>query len=88
MSVRQGNERNECTRSISSLRSDFVNDIYLLSLKQKLIDRECTEGDRPREYPGATFAVLRIPETYLCYLMTPTSDHRHRIMIRYVLSSL
>jgi hypothetical protein len=53
-----------------------------------LIDRECTEGDRPREYPGSAFAVLRIPETYSSYLMITTSGQRHHLMIRYVLSSL
>ena len=83
-----GQRNKEFTRSTSSLDFDFVHDIYLLSLIQQLIDRESTEGDRPREYPGAVFAVLRIPETYFCYLMTPTSDQKHHLMIRYVLSSL
>jgi hypothetical protein len=47
-----------------------------------------TEGDRPREYPGLAFAVLRTPENYFSYLMIPTSAHGYHLMIRYVLSSL
>jgi hypothetical protein len=45
--------RNE-TRSMSLPIFDFVHGIYLffIDTEVELIDRECTEGDRPREYPG------------------------------------
>ena len=78
------NVRNIHIRQTLALYTIYIR----LSLTQQLIDRGSTEGDRPREYRGAAFAVLRIPETPFRYLITPTSDQRNQLMIRYVLSSL
>ena len=46
-------EKNE-TRSMSFSTFGFVHGIYLffIDTSVELIDRESTEGDRPREYPG------------------------------------